>query len=364
MWFRRMPLEEWFDTFQYKIQFDVGESAVKFLTFEELGIDLGKLPLRYGYHWGRPDLRECIAEQYAGLSPENIIVTNGASEANFDIVSAIVRPGDHVIVEHPNYPSLYEVPRSLGCEVTLFPLRFENRFKPDLDELKKLIRPETKLISLTHPNNPTGSMISPDILDEIVALVESRDITLLFDETYRMLAFEDPLPGAASLSPRVVSISSMSKCYSLPGIRIGWLATRNENLLQDVLAVREQVSIANTAVGEEIAFRVLKKKETFLRRAEDHIRNNFYRVQTWMETQEALEWIEPEAGVVCLPRIRKGIRQDPETIYRTLAEKHKTFVIPGRCFELDNRFFRLGYGGTAEEIEGGLINIQEILHNS
>ena len=362
MWFQRMPLEEWFDTFQYRVEYDVGESAVKFLTFEELGINPEKIELRYGHHRGRPDLRETIAGQYTGLAAENIIVTNGASEANFDIVSAVLCPGDHVIVEHPNYPSLYEVPRSLRCEVTLFSLTFENRFRPDLDALKKLVRPDTKLITLTHPNNPTGSMISPDFLESVVAFAESRNILLLFDETYRMLAFEDPLPGAASLSPQVVSISSMSKCYSLPGIRIGWLATRNEKLLEQVLAVREQVSIANNALGEEIAFNVLKKKEAYLKRAQDHVRKNVYRIREWMADQKNLEWIEPEAGVVCFPRIRDGLTEDPEILYRTLAEEHRTFVVPGRCFEMDNRFFRLGYGGTSEDIEGGLKKIQTVLN--
>ena len=156
MWFKRMPLEEWFDKYQYEIEYDVGESAVKYLSFGELNVDLANLPLRYGHHCGRPDLRKLISDQYDGLNPENVMVTTGASEANFCVVAALAKPGDHVIVEHPNYPSLYEVPRSLGCNVSLFSLKYENRFKPDLNELKKMITPETKLISLTHPNNPSG----------------------------------------------------------------------------------------------------------------------------------------------------------------------------------------------------------------
>ena len=118
MWFKRMTLEEWFDDHQYQIDHDIGESAVKFLTVGDLGVDLQQVQLRYGYHLGRPDLRACIAEQYPGFSGEDIIVTTGASEAIFSIVATAVQPGAHVIVEHPNYPSLYTVPRGLGCDET------------------------------------------------------------------------------------------------------------------------------------------------------------------------------------------------------------------------------------------------------
>ena len=124
MWFNRMTLEDWFDTYQYEVKYDIGESAVKSLTLDQLDIDLGKLPIRYGYHPGRPDLREILAADYDGLSADDVLVTSGGSEANFAIVAALVKPGEHIIVEHPNYPSLYEVPRALGCEVSLFTLRY------------------------------------------------------------------------------------------------------------------------------------------------------------------------------------------------------------------------------------------------
>jgi len=357
MWFKRMPLEDWFDTYQYIVEYDIGESAVKFLTFGDLDIDLSSLPLRYGHHLGRPDLRAIIAEQYEGLSAEGIVATIGASEANFAVVSALVKPGDHVIIEHPTYPSLYEVPRSLGADVTLFSLRYENDFKPDLEELKSLITPKTKLISLTHPNNPTGSMISESTLEKAVEIAESHGIYLMFDETYRELAFGDKLPAAASLSPRVISISSMSKCYGLPGIRIGWLAAKSKDIIDAVLAIREQVTITNGAVGEEIAVSVLNRKEEFLTRARAHVKRNFAAVTKWIEGRSDLEWIKPEAGVVSLPRITAPEINDPEKVYRLLADTYKTFVIPGRCFELDNMFFRLGYGGTLDELKTGLENL-------
>lgn len=362
MWFNRMALEVWFDRYQYEIDYDIGESAVKTLSVRDVAVDLDDVLLRYGYHKGKPELRAVIAREYPGLSEDNIVVTTGASEANFAVVSALVKPGDHMIVEHPNYPSLYEVPRSLGCDVTLFSLRFEDRFQPDWEELKRLLRPETKLVSLTHPNNPTGSMITEEELKEVVGMVEERGVFLLFDETYRHMASADKLlPAAASLSDRVVSISSMSKCYGLPGIRTGWLATRNREILDRVLAIREQVSISNNALSEKIALEVLENSEPFLAGARERIAQNLEVVADWIEEQTEFEWVRPEAGVVCLPRLKPEVRAEPEALYRRLAEEYRTFVVPGRCFEMDECFFRIGFGADADEIRAGLANLNQAL---
>ena len=207
------------------------------------------------------------------------------------------------------------------------------------------------------------SVISGKILKRVIDIAESKDIFFLSDETYRDLSYDKPLPAAASLSPKAISISSMSKCYGLPGIRIGWLASQSKEIIQEVLTVREQITITNNALGEEIAFSVLKRKKEFLEKAKKHVLNNFNTVKEWMRKQENLEWIVPEAGVVSFPRIKSGVITDPENLYRNLAEKHKTFVVPGRCFEMDNSHFRLGYGGTPEELKIGLKNLESAIED-
>lgn len=364
MWFKRMELEIWFDRYQYAIDYDIGESAVKTLAVKDVDVDLGKTLLRYGYHSGRPDLRTCIADQYPGLSQGHVIVTTGASEANFAVVAALVKPGDHVVIEHPNYPPLYEVPRSLGCDVSLLTLKYEDRFKPDLDELKSKITPATKLVSLTHPNNPTGSIISEEELCEVIDVIEFYETYLLFDETYRHMAYgENLLPPAASLSERAVSITGMSKCYGLPGIRTGWLATKNQFIRDSVVAIREQLSISNNTLGEEIALSVLKRYDTFLDNARQRIENNREIVASWMENHDSFEWVYPDAGVVCFPRIKEHVAVDPDRLFRHLAEVYKTFVVPGRCFEMDSRHFRIGFGADAEEIRTGLSNLDKALND-
>ena len=361
MWFKRMTLEVWFDNYQYEIEVDIGESAVKYSTFGQLEIKLDDVSLRYGYHTGRPPLRALIAEGYPGLSADNIVVTTGASEANFCIVAALVSPGDHVIVEHPTYPSLYEVPRSLGCEVSLFTLDFESDFRPDLSRLREMITPKTKLITFTHPNNPTGSMITEEQLQSLIDLVEEHDIYLLFDETYRAMDLSHSLPPACTLSAKAISISSMSKCYGLPGIRIGWVAAQSKDILDKVLTIREQLSICNNALGEEIALHMLERSDAFLEQASTQITKNRDTVARWINNHEYVEWVYPEVGVVSFPRLKSDVLVDPETLYRRLAGQYKTFTIPGRCFEMDNRYFRLGFGATHEEIVKGLANFDRAL---
>ena len=203
-------------------------------------------------------------------------------------------------------------------------------------------------------------MISEEDLQEVINLVESHDIFLLFDETYRHMASdENLLPPAVSLSPKVISISSMSKCYGLPGIRTGWLATKSQFILDAAVAIREQLSISNNTMSEEIALSVLKRKEKFLGSARSRIERNRELVASWMSKQTDFEWIYPEAGVVSFPRIKQHVQVDPEELYRLLAQKYKTFTVPGRCFEMDNRHFRLGFGSTSHDLEAGLANLAE-----
>jgi aspartate/methionine/tyrosine aminotransferase len=357
MWFERMTLEVWFDAHQYRVEHDIGESAVRYSSVADLGFDLGAVPLRYGHHAGRPDLRELIAGRDSGIAPDDVVVTTGASEANFAVVGALVRPGDHVLIEHPTYPSLYEVPRSLGCDVDLFTLRYEDGFRPDLDRVEAAMRPNTKLISFTHPNNPTGSMIGPGDLEALVGIAERHDCYLMFDETYREMSYPEPLVTAATLSERAITISTMSKTYGLPGIRIGWVTSRDRSITDATLAIREQITITNNAVGEEIAVGVLEQREEWLARTREHVAGNCDLAAAWIDTQDRLEWVYPEAGVVGFPRFRAGIGFDPEDVYRSLVEDYRTFVVPGRCFEMDNRHFRLGFGSTRDNLEAGLANL-------
>ncbi len=357
MWFERMTLEIWFDEYQYEIDYDIGESAVKYYTLKQLDLDLNTTELRYGHHYGRPDLRDIVAGFYPGLSGENIIVTSGASEALFSIATALLKSKDHAIIEHPNYPSLYTIPRGLGCDVSLHSLKYEDKYKPDLGLLEDQIRPDTKLIAFTHPNNPTGSMITVSELEGLIEICEKRDIFLVFDETYREMDLDNQLPAAATLSKKAISVSTLSKTYGLPGIRIGWAATQDKELLSRLLTAREHTTITNNSLGEELAVRILRDKERYLEMHRKHIQNNKSIVSQWIKDHPYVEWIYPEVGVVAFPRLKEGLSIDPEELYKRLVKKYKTFVIPGRCFEMDNRNFRLGFGSSTESLREGLVRL-------
>lgn len=353
-----MLIEEWFDDYQYEVDYDIGESGMKFRKVDSLNIDMHNCALRYGHHKGSPELREIIANDYEGLTKEQIVVTNGASESIFATVASIVGPRDHIIVEHPNYPSLYEIPRSLNLDMDLFHLDFEDRFKPNLEKLENLFKPNTRLVILSHPNNPTGSIITKEMLCEIVKIAEYHNAYLLFDETYRELSFGDPLPPAVTLSPKAISITSMSKVYGLPGIRIGWMIAEKP-IIDRAVAVREQLTISNNAISELITKEVLQKKNEFLKNAKERIAANYRLLQDWMEKQKELEWIPPEGSIVCFPKLL--FETSSTDLCRMLVRKYRTFTVPGYCFGMD-RHFRIGFGGETGELKIGLNNVTSALN--
>jgi aspartate/methionine/tyrosine aminotransferase len=350
MVFTRMPLEIWFDEYQFEVDYDIGESGIKFLSVKELGLDLNEIELRYGYHLGHPDLRAEIAKQYKGMQSENVGVTTGASEGNFAVIGHLVGKKNHLIVEHPTYPSLYQVPRSLERNLSLFKLSWKNEFRPDMGKLRKLVKSNTRLITFTHPNNPTGSVITEDELKEAIEIAEKVGAYLMVDETYRDMMFDTPPPLAATLSPNAISLTSMSKTWGLPGIRIGWVVA-DTPIIEAIRAVREQVTICNSSVGEAIALEVLKKREKILANRRKSMIANFRILKDWMDNQEWLEWIEPKSGVVGAPRLTRGGSTDE--LCKLLVTKYRTFTVPGSSMELDGHL-RIGFGGEHEELVRGL----------
>jgi aspartate/methionine/tyrosine aminotransferase len=352
-----MPLEIWFDEYQFEVECDIGESGMKFFSLKELDVDLSNVDLRYGYHLGHPELRSEIVKGYKGQTIDNVAVTTGASESNFCVIAHLVGPKDHIIVEHPTYPSLYQVARSLGRDLSLFHLKWEDDFRPDMDSLRKLVKPNTKLITLTHPSNPIGSVITKDEIKHALEIAEEVGAYLMVDETYRDLMFGDQPPLAATMSPKAISLTSMSKTWGVPGIRIGW-AVCDESIVQAIRATREQITICNSSLGEEIAKEILTRKDKILPMLRKSMLSNFKILEDWMNSQSWLEWVEPKSGVVCAPRLKRGGSTDE--LCKLLVTKYKTFTVPGSTMELDGHF-RLGFGGEQEELVEGLERLGKAL---
>ncbi len=340
------------------IKNNLAESSFSDMCLADFGVeaDVGRVLLAYGDHLGAERLRSMITADDDSLSPDDVLVTAGAASALFIVATSLLGPKAHVLVSEPNYSTNLETPRAIGADVETIPLRFEDGWRLDVDELASRLRPDTRLVSITYPHNPTGSTITRGELEALVAIVESHPTArLLVDETYRELAYGDPLPMAASLSPRVLGVSSMSKTYGLPGLRVGWVTCRDDRLMETLLAAKEQIFICGAVLEEELAARVLEQRSVVLPLVQAKTQRHLSVVRDWINGNELFEWIEPTAGVVSFPRIRPEIELDIDRFYRTLLEEHGTYVGRGRWFDQDPRFFRLGFAWpTEEELERGL----------
>jgi aspartate/methionine/tyrosine aminotransferase len=356
----RMPLEEWFDRYQYTVTSNIGESAVTSISVADIPLsteELLHLPLRYGHHQGLPELREAIAAQYPGLAADDILITAGASEAIVLVAQVVLGRRSRAVIEHPTYPTLYVVPRALGATVDLLRLRPQQEWRPDWSEARSMLADGAELFAVTHPNNPTGSTIGADELQTAVDIAQAADVRLVSDETYRLMTVGDPLPPAASLDPRAISISTMSKAFGLPGIRIGWLACRDTELMQRLIACREHITITNNVLGEYIALQVQRAPEPFIARARARVAENRAIVGEVVENHPRLDWVPPAAGVVALPWVVGATDAEAERLYRDLAETRGTFVVPASGFELPGKYFRVGFGGEPGRLREGLARL-------
>jgi aspartate/methionine/tyrosine aminotransferase len=344
------------------IRNNLSESSVIDQTLAGLGFSLPDLTLLYGEHRGNAELRTLIASDGAGLTANDVLLTTGAAGALFIISTSLLGADDHLVVVRPNYATNLETPRAIGCSIGFLDLKFEDGFRIDFDELAATITPRTKLISVTCPHNPTGTVFSEADLNRLVALARSQGCHLLVDETYRDLAFAPKLPVAASLDPCVISVCSLSKAYGVPGIRTGWLITRDPKLKEIFLAAKEQISICGSVIDEWIALQVMRNRTAMLDRTMAEMRRRLARVTEWMKGEELLEWVAPSGGVVCFPRMREIPRGGCEGFYKRLLAEHGTYVGPGHWFERPDSFFRLGFGWpSSESLDAGLAAISAAL---
>jgi len=350
--YRRMPIEvESPEQMGYQtIRNNLSESSYTDTALRDIRLDtdLRDLLLCYGSHFGHEGLREGIV---AGtqLKKDDVLLTIGAAGALFIIASSLLERGDELIVVQPNYAANLETPRAIGAAIRFIDLRFEEKFALDIDKIKAAISPRTRYISITYPHNPTGVCLDMGELRQLANLAEEKDSYLLVDETYRDMVFGDQLPLAATLSSRVISVSSLSKTYGLPGLRVGWIICRDQQLMTKFLAAKEQIHICGPLLDEEIAFRYWQQKDDYLPRIRADIRQKFESVKEWMRQQNDFEWIEPAGGCVCFPRLRQPEDGDIDRFYHILLEEYGTYVGPGHWFGMPGHYMRVGFGWPREE---------------
>ncbi|KAI1137376.1 PLP-dependent transferase [Hypoxylon sp. FL0543] len=326
-------------------------------------------PLTYGCIRGSDGLRQNIAATYREngnnaakdsppLSPEDIIVTQGAISANHLVFYSLVGPGDHIICVFPTYQQLYSIPESLGADVSLWKLKLENGFVPDVAELETIIKSNTKMIVINNPNNPTGVTIPREVLEKIVDLARKNDIIIFSDEVYRPLfhAIEpkDIPPSAISLGyPKVVVTGSMSKAWALAGIRVGWIASRDASMIEAFASARDYTTISVSQLDDQIARYALSERvrPQLLARNLTLARNNLQLLDKFLrEHSTNCSWIKPTAGTTAFVQFKSqdGTPVDDEAFCKDVLDKAKVMFLPGtRCFGHGkanfNGFVRIGY---------------------
>jgi aspartate/methionine/tyrosine aminotransferase len=308
-----------------------------------------ELPLRYVEPRGTEALRAAIARTYARCAPEDVLCFAGAEEGLYCAMHAILEPSDHAVVVTPGYQASEEVPRSL-CATTGIGLREDRGWELDLDELASKLRPETKLVAINFPHNPTGTVLSADAFDALARMCTERGIWLFSDEVYRGLELDEAkrLPAAVDAAPRGLSLGVMSKAYGLPGLRVGWIAARDRTLLAKMERVKHYLSICNAGPSEHLAVIALKAGDRILERNRGILAGNLEAAnQFFAAFPETFEYRPPEGGCVAFPRYRGA--GGVETFCRRMIEEEGVVLLPASIFASQltatpNERFRIGLG--------------------
>jgi aspartate/methionine/tyrosine aminotransferase len=343
-------LERFFAKYEFQTEYLLASSDCEsrpiadLLALEPGAVEaLGRVWLGYTESEGAPFLREAIGSLYRGAP--GVLVCAGAEEAIFAYAQALLGPGDHVVVVEPCYQSLAELPRSLGCELSRWPLRAEGgSWRLDPDELATLVRPDTKLVVVNSPHNPTGFRFERGAFERVVAIARRAGARLLSDEVYRGL---DHGPGAApppacELYERATSVGVMSKAYGLAGLRIGWLASHDREALAGAAAIKDYTTICSSAPSEFLAALALRHGAALIAQSLALVSANLDLVRAAFAREGSpFAWLEPAAGPVAFPGLRGGL--DDAAFCARLAERHGVLLAPGSLFGRPGHV-RVGFG--------------------
>ena len=363
-------VEEWMNAWEVGAKYNIAETCVDSISmndlFELTGEDktefLNRLCARrlsYGDIEGLPEFRKGVCGLYKTLNIENIVPTHGASGANHHVFYSLISPGDRVVSIMPTYQQLYSIPESYGADVQILHLSKENNYLPDLEKLRRLVTPKTKMICINNPNNPTGALMSEQILREIVEIARSADAWILCDEVYRHLSQEDGwCSSIVDLYEKGISVSSMSKVFSLAGLRLGWIATHDMSVIKSCLSHRDYNLVSCGVFDEMLAAAALKHRDKLLERSRKIVRENLQILDDWVGSEPHVSYVKPKAGTTALVYYDLDISS-----YEFCEEMYKktgAFVTPGDCFEVPHSM-RIGYAYGKQDLIDGLKAISEYI---
>jgi aspartate/methionine/tyrosine aminotransferase len=365
-------VERWMDLYENQCTYNLAETCVESLTIDQLLTLAGKqdtildelrpLRLTYGAIEGSTRLREAIASMYTRQAPDNLIVTHGAIGGNALVYQTLVEPGDTVISVLPTYQQHYSIPESYGADVRILKLREENGFLPDLAELRSLVNDKTRLIAINNPNNPTGSLMDEKFLADIAGIARSCGAYVLCDEVYRGTdqVGNGYTASIADIYERGISTGSMSKTYSLAGLRLGWIAGPKE-LIRAVAIHRDYNTISVGMIDDHFASIALENRAAILARNHDIVRTNLAILDAWVAKQPAISYIKPKSGTTAL--LKYDLPISSVEFCTALIEQTGVMFTPGSALDMEG-YVRIGYANNRHVLETGLARVAEFLANS
>lgn len=345
-------LERYFSQYEFRTELMLCSSDCESFSVNELlslepGASEKFSSLRLGYTetMGNPALRYEISTLYKTIKPEEVLVHSGGEEVIYVFLRSFLQAGDHIIVVTPCYQSHTEIPISMGCTVSRWELKLKNdNWVLDLEDLMALITLKTKLLIINFPHNPTGYQPSREFYQQIFQIAHTNNITVFSDDAYRDAEYrsEDMLPKACDLDSSSISMGLLSKAYGMAGLRIGWLATRNERVLELASRYKDYTSICNSATSEFLGAVAIRCRNTILNRnVQLMLANRVLLEQFFSRYSEIFAWYRPNAGPVGFPRLLVG---DVDDFCDRVVKACGVLLLPGTVFQSNENCFRIGFG--------------------
>lgn len=360
-------VETWMTDHENDCQYNLTETCVSSLSLSELQqfVDenimetLMSMKMDYGPIVGSQRLKKAILSLYEKGNEENITIAHGAINANELVLISLLDPGDHVISLFPTYQQMYDFPRSLGCDVSLIHLNEEQGWMPSLDDFKKVMQKNTKMICLNSPNNPTGTTIPLSLMKDIIALARENDCYILCDEIYRDVDTENEVmfPSFSDYYEKAIVTQSLSKVFSFAGLRLGWIKGPKEVI--DLINYRRDYHIISSGpMDDYLACLVLENKESILKRSIDICKQNKKILQKWLDQEPLVSCVIPRHGTVCF--LHYHIDIPSKELCEKLQKETGVFFVPGSAFDTE---YHLRFGFTQDEkiIKEGLITFSNWL---
>jgi aspartate/methionine/tyrosine aminotransferase len=349
---KHFEVEQWMTQYEHRAVYNMTDTSIQPLSLKDLlkfSPLLENLRLDYGEITGDERLKKEILSLYSSGALENVTMAAGCSQANELVIQTLLQPGDHVISFTPGYQQFYDLPASLGCGYSLIECDGSSGWKPDLKQVEACLKDETKMILINSPNNPTGYCWKQQELEELVKMVQNRKIYILCDEVYRSYNENEPM-SISDLYEHGIATGSLSKMFSLSGLRTGWIKAEKEVI--DQINYRRDYSLISTGpLTDELACTALKNKDWILQRNQRVLSENKQILQNWLLENSLFSCTIPEHGSVCF--LEYHFDMPSKELALNLLEEEGVFFVPGFCFEKEG-CLRLGLGQNPKIFKKGL----------